>query len=240
MSSRSTSVETDRTTSLSTSSSSSNIGNRKQNLCLFQNKRSDLNIVSASRKWGQFGCKTWYRYSSDSKFSKLYQRSRWVISFQLTTNYLKKSASLGIAKIPYDKSVLEELYPDGLMLFTVTMGTVKYPIIIKRETSKHCFICNADVSTPVLLHANSPEHIAHMGSDRRRELLKKFHDLWISLPQSDQCRQIAFKIEDDLVCMLCDKRMAYDIKELKSHIESWGHLQKVMTNGILNDFKQGN
>ncbi|KAK9729694.1 hypothetical protein QE152_g15792 [Popillia japonica] len=153
-------------------------------------------------------------------------------------SYTNVPASLGIAKIPYDKSVLEELYPDGLMLFTVTMGTVKYPIIIKRETSKHCFICNADVSTPVLLHANSPEHIAHMGSDRRRELLKKFHDLWISLPQSDQCRQIAFKIEDDLVCMLCDKRMAYDIKELKSHIESWGHLQKVMTNGILNDFKQ--
>ncbi|KAI4458616.1 poly a polymerase cid pap -related [Holotrichia oblita] len=155
--------------------------------------------------------------------------------------YTNVPASLGIAKIPYDQSVLEELYPDGLMLFTITMDTVKYPIIIKRETAKHCFICNADVSTSLLLHANSPEHIQQMGSDRRRELLKKFHDLWISLPQSDQCRQIAFKIENDLVCMLCDKKMAYDIGELKSHIESWEHVQKVMAkhvNGIPNDIKQ--
>ncbi|KRT82148.1 hypothetical protein AMK59_4873, partial [Oryctes borbonicus] len=143
--------------------------------------------------------------------------------------------------VPYDKSVLDELYPDGLVHFAMTIDSMKYPTIIKRETSKYCLLCNIDITTTVLLHANSPQHVELSATDHRRERLKKFHDIWTGLPQIDQCRQVLFKTEEDLICSLCNQGMAYDVNQVRSHIESWDHVQKLMvmqTNGRLDDIQQ--
>ncbi|GJQ74415.1 hypothetical protein Trydic_g21286 [Trypoxylus dichotomus] len=188
VSSRSTSVETDRNASLSTSSSSSDIGNR---------------IVANS---------TMADVPSPPTPNSPVSRN------------LSETATL----IPYDETVLDDLYSDGLVHFIVTIGSTKYPTIIKREACKYCLLCNVDITTTVLLHANSPQHVEAMTVDRRCELLKKFHELWIRLPQTDQCRQVLFTIEEDLVCSLCNQKMSYDVDEVKSHLESWEHVQKLM------------
>lgn len=86
------------------------------------------------------------------------------------------------------------------------------------------------------------QHVESIASKRRCNLVKKFHDVWVNLPHTDQCRQAFFKAEDGLTCILCDKALDYDVEELKSHIDSWEHVQKIMDthlNGIPRDTSRG-
>ncbi|XP_022910022.2 uncharacterized protein [Onthophagus taurus] len=126
---------------------------------------------------------------------------------------------------PYDVSILNSIYKNGLIHYNIKIDNIKYPVIQNLGLYKHCIICEKSITSEIF-HCNSDEHIKNSTIQVKKLLLKDFHQVFALLPKHYQEQQKYFRKEEQLKCILCNVGIKYDFGLILSHIQEKDHIMK--------------